>query len=57
MQPDGSIQAGGLHIVPLAPVSVNVVSMPSTDPDFNSGYRIELTVASGCSFAVELQGQ
>jgi hypothetical protein len=57
VQPDGSIQAGGLRIVPLQPMAVNVVSMPATDPDFNGGYRIEFTTSSGCAFAVELQGQ
>ena len=51
---DGSIRAGGLHVVPLSPVNVNVVSL--ADAEFSRGYRIELTTASGCAFDVELRG-
>jgi hypothetical protein len=31
--------------------------MPSVNADFLGGYRIDLTVNSGCAFDVELQGQ
>jgi len=57
MQGDGSIVAGTLHIISLLPVHATWVSMPSTDSDFNSGYRIELTIDSGCEFNVELHAQ
>ena len=56
-QGDGSIVAGSLRIVSLLPVHANWVFMPSTDSDFNSGYRIELTIDSGCEFNVELHAQ
>ena len=55
LQADGSIQAGGLRVVPLQPVNVSVVSMAGSD--YTKGYRIELTNNSGCTFDVELQGQ
>ena len=54
-QADGSIQVGGLRVVPLHPVNVSIVSMMSSD--YTQGYRIELTNSSGCTFDVELQGQ
>jgi hypothetical protein len=58
IQADGSIQAGGLHIVPLQPMTVNVVQLTAGTPDVDvTSYRIEFTVSSGCAFAVELQGQ
>jgi hypothetical protein len=53
MQADGSIQAGTLRVLPLHPATVTIVSM--ADADFSQGYRIDLTVASGCAFDVELQ--
>jgi hypothetical protein len=55
LQADGSIQAGGLRIVPLQPVNVTLVSM--TGSEYTMGYRIEFAVSSGCTFDVELQGQ
>jgi hypothetical protein len=55
LQADNSITAGNLTIVPLSPVHVNWVAMHSVDSDFNSGYRIELTIDSGCQFDVELR--
>jgi hypothetical protein len=55
LQGDGSITAGTLTIVPLLPVQSNWVAMHSVDSDFNSGWRIELTTASGCEFNVELR--
>ena len=54
LQGDGSITAGNLTIVSLNPVHVNWVAMHAVDSDFNSGYRIELTIDSGCQFDVEL---
>jgi hypothetical protein len=57
MQQDGSIVAGTLRIVPLLPVHANWVFMPSTDSDFNKGYRIELTIDAGCEFNIELHAQ
>lgn len=56
-QPDGSIQAGRLHIVLLEPAQAAFVAMPGQSADYLSGFRIELTVASGCDFNVELQAQ
>ncbi len=56
-QPDGSITAGNLHIIPLLPVHPTFVYMPSTDSDFNSGWRIELRIDSGCEFNLELHAQ
>jgi hypothetical protein len=55
IQPDGSIVAGTLRIVPLQPVTVAIVAM--ADAEYSQGYRIELTATSGCGFDVELQGQ
>ena len=55
VQGDGSIQAGNLHIVPLQPVTINIVSMVSGE--YTAGYRIELTTTAGCTFDVELQAQ
>jgi hypothetical protein len=54
-QPDGSILAGGLRIVPLQPVTASWTSLAGSE--FSKGYRIELRVASGCEFSVELQAQ
>jgi len=55
VQPDGSIQAGGLHVVPMMPGTLSVVAMPG--PEYSQGYRIELTAASGCAFDVELRAE
>jgi hypothetical protein len=57
VQPDGSIIAGNLRVVPLLPVHTQIVTMHATDADFNSGYRIELTIDTGCEFHVELRAQ
>jgi hypothetical protein len=57
VQPDGSIQAGTLHIVPLHPVNVAIVNMAMANADYNSGYRVDLTVNSGCTFDIELRAQ
>jgi hypothetical protein len=56
VQPDGSLQAGGLRITPLQPVTVNVVTLTGEDV-VTTSYRIELTAASGCAFDVELRAQ
>jgi hypothetical protein len=56
VQPDGSIQAGALRVVPLQPVNIGVVAMPA-NVDYSKGYRLELTNPAGCTFDVELQGQ
>jgi hypothetical protein len=57
--PDGSIVAGGLTIRPILPSApqISIVDMPSTDSDYNGGYRIELRAESGCEFTVELRAQ
>jgi hypothetical protein len=55
LQPDGSIVAGHLRIVPLDEVTVAWTPLPA--PEFTAGYRIELTRASGCSFSVDLRAQ
>jgi hypothetical protein len=55
LQPDGSILAGGLHIVPLQPVAVSFTAMAA--PEFGAGYRIEMTTTMGCAFSVELRAQ
>jgi hypothetical protein len=56
-QADGSLQAGGLRIVPLQPVTATIVSMHATDADYDRGYRLEFRTSSGCSFAFELHAQ
>jgi len=56
VQPDGSLQAGGLHVIPLQPVTVNVVTLSGEDV-VTTSYRIELTAATGCAFDVELRAQ
>src|SRR5438552_6275791 len=53
LQPDGSLHAGVLRIVSLQPVTVNIVSLASSE--FSQGYRIEFTGNAGCTFDVELQ--
>ncbi|HZX25705.1 MAG TPA: hypothetical protein VFF16_01445, partial [Telluria sp.] len=68
LQSDGSIVAGGLVIRPLLPAapSVNVVDLhasgplhdpsdPNSIPEFDAGYRLELSAPSGCEFKVELK--
>lgn len=55
LQPDGSIVAGGLRILPLQPVTASWTAM--TEPEFSGGYRIDLRTATGCAFSVELQPQ
>ncbi|MGE3277329.1 MAG: hypothetical protein AB7O67_19615 [Vicinamibacterales bacterium] len=50
---DGSIRAGHLLVVPLAPVDATFVAMET--PEFQRGYRIELTTDAGCTFDVELR--
>jgi hypothetical protein len=57
VQGDGSIVAGHLRVVPLLPVHTNIVAMHAVDADFNSGYRIDLTIDAGCEFNVELRYQ
>src|SRR5262249_41027977 len=57
MLSDGSIQAGSLRILLLQPANPTWVAMPSQSPDYSGGYRIQLTIASGCEFFVELRAQ
>jgi hypothetical protein len=58
LQADGSIQAGGLHIVPLLPMTVNVVQLAAGTPDVDvTSYLIEFTNSAGCAFTVELQAR
>jgi len=57
VQGDGSIVAGHLRVVPLLPVHAAIVNMHTFDSDFNSGYRIDLTLDAGCEFRVELRAQ
>ena len=57
VQSDGSIVAGHLRVVPPLSANVSIVSMPTVSSDFTAGYRIDLTLASGCDFSVELQAQ
>jgi hypothetical protein len=54
LQPDNTIIAGALRIVPLHAVTVNFVQMAD---DHNQGYRIELRNNAGCEFRVELRAQ
>jgi len=54
LQSDGSIKAGNLLVTPRQAVSVKLVEMRTVDGDFNSGWRIELTNASGCEYSVDL---
>jgi hypothetical protein len=56
VQPDGSIQAGGLHVTPLQPVTVNLVTLTGEDV-VTTSYRIELTAGAACAFDVELRAQ
>ena len=55
LQVDGSLQAGGLHIVPQQPANATVVSMAGDE--YSQGYRIDFVVGPGCTFDVDLQGQ
>jgi len=55
VQPDGSIVAGGLRVVPLHAITVAVVSL--ADAEFSGGYRLELSTPSGCAFDVELRAE
>jgi len=55
VQVDGSIQAGGLHIVPQQPANMTVVSLAGSE--FSKGYRIDFVVGPSCTFDVDLQGQ
>jgi hypothetical protein len=54
LQPDGSVVAGRLRVVPLQGVSATIRSLPS---EFSQGYRIELVSTVGNSFAIELRWQ
>jgi hypothetical protein len=55
VQVDGSIQAGGLHIVPQQPANLTVVSMAGSES--SQGYRLDFVVGPPCTFDVDLQGQ
>jgi hypothetical protein len=57
VQPDGTIVAGHLRVLPPQTANVSVVAMPAVSSDFTAGYRIDLTLPSGCDFSVELQAQ
>ena len=54
LQPDKTITAGALRIVPLHAVTVNFVQMAD---DHSKGYRVELRNNAGCEFRVELRAQ
>lgn len=54
IQADGSIKAGNLKIQATHTVTTKLVDMHAADGDFNSGWRVELTNASGCEYTVDL---
>jgi hypothetical protein len=54
IQADGSIRAGNLRIQGGAGYTTRLVEMRSTDTDFNSGWRVELSNPAGCEFTVDL---
>ena len=54
LQPDNTITAGSLRIVPLHAVTANFVQMAD---DHSRGYRVELRNNAGCEFRVELRAQ
>ena len=54
-QMDGSIVAGHLRIVPLMAVTPTFTANPG--PEFSTSYRIDLAIASGCEFNIELWAQ
>lgn len=51
------VTAGNLRITPVTPAAptINVQDMSALGAEFNSGYRVELTAASGCEFEVLLE--
>jgi hypothetical protein len=54
IQADGSIRAGNLRIQGGAGYTTRLVEMHSTDEDYNSGWRVELSNPAGCEFTVDL---
>lgn len=55
----GTVTAGALTITQTTPTVASgnaprIVHMPTVDPDFDDGYRVELT-GPGCEFVVKLQ--
>lgn len=55
LQPDGSVTAGRLRIVPLQGETATFVPMPAQE--FSRGYRIDFRSNSGCSFNIQLNAQ
>ncbi len=53
-QPDNSIVAGTLRIVPMHAVTANFVQMTG---DHSKGWRVELRNNAACEFRVELRAQ
>jgi hypothetical protein len=56
-QPNGSIRAGNLVILPGSGTTVALVNMTTVDADFLGGWRIDITNANGCSYDVLLAVQ
>jgi hypothetical protein len=54
LQPDGTLLAGSLLIVPLQEGNVTISALPA---EFSQGYRIDFTPAAGNTFAMELRAQ
>jgi len=54
LQPDNTITAGALRIVPMHAVTTNFVQMAD---DHSKGWRVELRNSAGCEFRVELRAQ